>query len=137
VDAYRAVRAVRAGTYGDVGVNAPYAPATGIGLIEASRGSYHVYGDPDGDGVPQQISGEIDALGNAWSAGTPSGMPWASSPWSPLVSEFEEWDVLPWTGPTWSGMVLDAAAWSAKHWSNSGWVAKHWSARHWSASVWN
>jgi serine protease AprX len=142
VDASRALRAVRADTYGDAQINAPYASATGTGGIESSRGSYHVYSDPDGDGMPQEISGETDVLGNSWSAATWWATPssterWPASPWSALVGEFEEWEVLPWFGPKWSGMVWDAAAWSAKHWSNSGWVAKHWSARHWSASVWN
>jgi serine protease AprX len=142
VDAARALEAVRRNTYGDAQVNAPYAPATGIGGIDPSRGSYHVFGDPDGDGVPQQVSGETDVLGNPWIAERWSATPWSAthwraSPWSRFAAELEEWEILPWTGPTWSGMVLDGAAWSAKHWSNSGWVAKHWSARHWSASVWN
>jgi serine protease AprX len=142
VHASQAVEAVLDDTYGDAEVNAPYVPAVGLGAIEPSRGSYHVYSDPDGDDVPQLLAGEVDALGKPWAAATWWTSPWsrsrwAASPWSPLVGEFEEWELPPWTGPTWGGMVMDASAWSAKHWSDSGWVAKHWSARHWSAGVWN
>jgi serine protease AprX len=140
VDASQALAAVRAGTYG--AAKAAYASATGTGPIEPSRGSHRVYGDPDGDGVPQPVSGEIDALGNAWSAASWSSTPWSASswtasPWRRLVRVFEEWDLVPSTGPTWSGVVSDPSAWSARHWSQSGWVARHWSARHWSGSVWN
>jgi serine protease AprX len=142
VDASRALQAVRADTYGGAGSGVSHAYATGIGGIEPSRGSYHVYSDPDADGVPQQVSGEVDAFGNVWDGATWAATPWsptswAASPWRPLVGVFDEWELRRWTGPTWSGMVWDETAWSAKHWSNSGWVAKHWSARHWSASVWN
>jgi serine protease AprX len=140
VDAAAAVAAVRAGTYRNAAVTIPY--ATGEGPIEPSRGSYHVYSDPDRDGVPQEISGEVDALGNAWDATAWSATPWSTeawraSPWRPLVTAFEEWAMSPWTGPTWSGTVVDATAWSARHWSQSEWVARHWSARHWSGSAWN
>jgi serine protease AprX len=142
VDADRALDAVRSREYRGVDVNAAYAPATGLGAIEASRGSYHVYSDPDGDGVPQLVTGEVDVLGNAWSAaawstGTWSGQDWLATPWHPLVGLFERLQASPWSGPTWSGMVLNADAWSARHWSSSGWVARHWSARHWSTDAWN
>jgi serine protease AprX len=142
VHAPSALAAVLADTYGAAKINAAYLPASGSGAIEESRGSHHVYSDPDGDGVPQVMTGEVDALGNPWSLGTWSTTrrardSWASSPWKPYVGEFEEWETARWQGPTWSGMVSDGDSWSARHWSSSGWVARHWSARHWSAGVWN
>jgi serine protease AprX len=141
VDAARALEAVLARGYRGANVNASYAPATGLGGIESSRGSYHVYSDLDGDGVPELVSGEIDVLGNAWgpatSSGTWSAQGWLATPWRPLVGAFERLQAALWTGPTWSGMVVNADAWSARHWSDSGWVARHWSARHWSTYVWD
>jgi serine protease AprX len=142
VDAARAVEAVLTNKYGNTEVNAPYAPATGLGGIESSRGSYHVYSDPDRDGVPQLVTGEVDVFGNAWgaeawSAGPWSAQDWPATPWDPLVGVFERLQAALWIGPTWSGMVVSADAWSARHWSDSSWVARHWSARHWSTSVWN
>jgi serine protease AprX len=142
VDAARAVGAVVSNRYSGTEINAPYAPSTGVGGIEPSRGSHHVYSDLDGDDVPEPVTGEVDALGNAWNAQT-----WAAEEWSPqhwrttrwhqLVGEFERFQLALWLGPTWRGMVASAAGWSARHWSASGWVARHWSARHWSTGVWN
>jgi serine protease AprX len=142
VDAARAVEAVLSNQYGSARINAPYAPATGVGGIEASRGSYHVYTDLDGDGAPEPVTGEIDVLGGAWNSGTWSAAPWLAQQWRTtawyrLAGVFEELEPARWTGPTWRGMVLEADAWSARHWSGAGWVARHWSARHWSTGVWN
>jgi serine protease AprX len=142
VDAARAVETVRDDEYEGIRVNTQYAPATGLGGIEPSRGSNHVYSDRDADGVPELVTGEVDVLGNPWGAATWSAGPWSAehwlaTPWQPLVGAFERMQIAPWLGPTWSGMVMKADAWSARHWSDSGWVARHWSARHWSTDVWN
>jgi serine protease AprX len=141
VDAAGAVEAVRAGKYAGT-VSPPYVSGTGLGGIEASRGSYHVYSDPDGNSVPELVTGEVDVLGNAWSPEMWSAAPWSTphwlaTSWRPLVGAFDRLQLALWTGPTWSGMVVDADAWAARHWSTSSWVARHWSARHWSTSVWN
>jgi serine protease AprX len=142
VDAARAVDAVVSNQYSGTQINAPYAQSTGVGGIEPSRGSYHVYSDPNGDDVPELVTGEVDVLGNPWNAQTWSATEWSAqqwrtTPWHPLVGEFERFQLAMWLGPTWSGMVANAAGWSARHWSASGWVARHWSARHWSTGVWN
>jgi serine protease AprX len=141
VDAARAVGAVLAGEYRGVTVNAGYAPATGLGAIESSRGSNHVYSDPDGDGRPQLVTGEVDVLGNAWSpetwsAGTWSAQDWSATPWHRYLGAFERLQAALWLGPTWSGMVVNADSWAARHWSDSAWAARHWSARHWSTYAW-
>jgi serine protease AprX len=142
VDAARAVEAVLSNRYGTTQINAPHAPATGVGGIESSRGSYHVYSDLNGDNVPELVTGEVDVLGNAWNAQTWPDEPWSAqqwraTPWNAVVGEFTSFQLAVWFGPTWSGMVANSDAWSARHWSASGWVARHWSARHWSMDVWN
>ena len=141
VNAPRALEAVRWGRY-SAAVNTLRPPATGTGELHASRGSQRVYGDPDGDGVPQVIGGEVDVLGNPWRPETSLLGPWSverwnASAWAHLTAEFAGLETLPWTGPTWSGMVSEADAWSAKYWSDSAWAAKYWSGKYWSASLWN
>jgi serine protease AprX len=141
VDAARAVNAVLARQYRGTEVNAHYAPATGLGELESSRGSYHVYGDPDGDGQPQLVKGEIDVLGKpwtpeTWAAGTWSAQTWSAAPWHQYVGAFDALQAALWLGPTWSGMVNNADSWAARHWSDSTWAARHWSARHWSTYAW-
>jgi serine protease AprX len=142
VDAARAVAAVVSNQYGTTQINAPHAPARGSGGIESSRGSYHVYSDLNADNVPELVTGEVDALGNAWNAQTwPdeawSAQQWRATPWHAVVGEFARFQLALRSGPTWSGLVASSDAWSARHWSASGWVARHWSARHWSTDVWN
>jgi serine protease AprX len=141
VDAARAVDAVLARQYRGTDVNARYAPATGLGDLDSSRGSHHVYSDPDGDGSPQLVKGEVDVLGKPWSpetwaAGTWSAQAWSATPWHRYVGAFEALQAALWLGPTWSGMVNDADSWAARHWSDSAWAARHWSARHWSTYDW-
>jgi serine protease AprX len=142
VDAARAVQAVLSNQYGATQINARHAPATGVGGIEPSRGSYHVYSDLNADNVPELVMGEVDVLGNAWNAQTWPDEPWSAqqwlaTPWHAVAGEFARFQLAVWLGPTWSGMVANSDAWSARHWSASGWVARHWSARHWSTDVWN
>jgi serine protease AprX len=142
VDAARAVEAVVSNQYGATQINAAHAPATGVGGIEPSRGSYHVYSDLNADNVPDLVKGEVDVLGNAWNAQTWSAEAWSAQQWRAtrwhaVAGEFARFQLALWLGPTWSGMVANSDAWSARHWSASGWVARHWSARHWSTNVWN
>jgi serine protease AprX len=141
VDAARAVNGVLARSYRGATVNAGYASATGLGDIESSRGSYHVYGDPDGDGRPQLVTGETDVFGNAWkpetwAAGSWSEHEWSATPWHRYVGAFERLQAALWLGPTWSGIVINADSWAARHWSDAAWAARHWSARHWSTYAW-
>jgi serine protease AprX len=91
------------------------APSTGLGSLEASRGSNHVLADPARTGTMTPLTGEVDVLGRPWDAKT-----WSASFWSAL-----SWDPAVWAAASWGG-------WDAKTWS-----AKTWSAKTWSASTWN
>jgi serine protease AprX len=91
------------------------APSTGLGLLEASRGSFHVQSDPGGTGVMTPVVGEVDVRGVPWDATAWSSMFWTSGSWNPV-----SWQAVLWT------------FWDAKTWS-----AKTWSAKTWSATDWN
>jgi serine protease AprX len=86
------------------------APSTGLGSLEASRGSYHVLADPAATGTMTPLTGEVDVLGRPWDAKT-------------------------WSAGFWSSLSWDPAVWAAASWSS--WDAKTWSAKTWSASTWN
>jgi serine protease AprX len=97
-------------------VGAPLvAASTGLGSLEASRGSLHVQSDPAGTGVMTPVVGEVDVFGVPWDA-----MAWSSTFWTS-----RSWDPIPWQALLWT-------AWDAKTWS-----AKTWSAKTWSATDWN
>ena len=140
VDAQRAVRFATDPKFLRGVRHQPYVASTGLGSIDASRGTQHAHTAFDSDSTPDLVTGEIDALGapwdpfgwsgHAWSAAT-----WASSPWNPLVAVGEGWDPAPPPGGTWSGLVWAAEAWLDKEWDDSGWVSKAWSSKAW--STWN
>ena len=136
VDAAAAVKAVERGTYRSHPANQGLRPSSGHGSLEASRGSLRAYTDLNGDGVPEPIADEVDALGRAWDAAAWTATPWTPatwsiSPWSRLVAVSPGWEVQPWAGDSWSGMGSDAGSWHIKHWGGlaedpGAWHIKHW-----------
>jgi serine protease AprX len=130
IDIANAVRAAMAHT-----VFAPasvaLSPSTGLGSLEASRGSLHVYADPKNKGTMVLITGEIDVMGQiwdarSWSARSWSSEAWLSSGWGDLTATYAGWSSGAWSGRSWSGTSWDARSWSsstftARSWSDAGW----------------
>ena len=147
VDARAAVAAVQRGTFQARPANQGLRRSTGLGSLEASRGSQHGYTDLDGDGSSEPIVGEIDALGRAWDAAAWTATPWtrptwSRSPWSGLAAETPGWEVRRWDGDTWAGIDQPAGSWSVKHWGARFWnefgeVQFTWLVKHWGADSWH
>jgi serine protease AprX len=125
-------------------------PSDGSGSLEASRGSLHVYADlpddglgsNDADGVLDLVTGEIDVLGQPWSATGWSSTAWSSTGWASLTSVSYGWGSTRWNGTGWnatgwSGTSWTATAWSATGWRTTGWSTTGWSATGWSANLWS
>jgi serine protease AprX len=122
--------------------NAGLRPSTGAGSLEGSRGTQHVFADPDGDGVAEPIAGERDALGRPWDAAAHaaaawSATTWAKSPWAPLAIEASSGagdrpaaPILAWD-PAYLGARSPQAGWDAKFWG-----AKFWGAKFWGTELW-
>jgi serine protease AprX len=136
VDAGSALQAAR-NPNGVVPANLDLVPSTGTGSLEASRGSFHVDADIDGDGIPDKVIGEIDALGQPWPAMSWSAYAWYTSPWSQLTAVTPGWSAVSWSALSWSGTTWSAASWSALSWSGTTWSAASWSAVSWSADTWS
>jgi serine protease AprX len=107
-------------------------PSTGLGSLEASRGSFHVYADLNGDGVPELVRGEIDVLGQtwdarSWSARSWSAESWGSTVWSDYVAESPGWEARSWSGRSWSGTAWDGRSWSGRDWTGQFWSGGIWS----------
>ena len=120
--------------------------ATGLGSLEASRGSYHV--GPQGD----QLSGEITAFGDAWNPGawtaatgqaaayngsTWSGATWSGGSWLGATWSGATWSGATWSGATWSGATWSGATWSGATWSGATWSGATWSGATWSGATWS
>jgi serine protease AprX len=120
VDVGSALQAAR-NTNGVWPANLGLVPSTGTGSLEASRGSFHVDADIDGDGIPDRVIGEIDALGQPWPAMSWSAYAWYTSPWSQLTAVTPGWSAVSWNAISWSGTTWSAASWSAASWSADVW----------------
>ncbi|MGH2671461.1 MAG: S8 family peptidase [Actinomycetota bacterium] len=130
VDVTSAIQLARRGIY--VTANLGLLPSNGLGSLDSSRGSFHVYADPDGDGVWNLVEGEGDVLGQPWSATSWSALSWSMSIWASLVNVSTGWTATSWSATSWSG-----TSWSATSWSATSWSATSWSATSWSSDVWS
>ncbi len=81
-------------------------PSTGLGSLEAARGSYHVVQD----GVT--LVGEQDIFGIDWDGVSWSGVSWSSGDWTGV-----SWSGVSWSGVSWSGVSWSGVSWSGVSWS--------------------
>jgi serine protease AprX len=115
--------------------------STGLGSLEASRGSSHV-----NDGVTD-LRGEFDIFGNPWDASawaTASadqsvwaGGNWRGWTWSGDGWEARSWRDAVWTTGTWSARSWRDSEWAARSWRDGAWTGSDWSARSWRDALWS
>src|SRR4051812_9099542 len=121
--------------------NAGLRPSAGTGSLESSRGTLHVFGDLDGDGAPDPITGEVDALGRPWDPGAYvardwTAATWEGSPWAPLASETAGASGNAPAGPAAPTLAWEPTYWGARSALEAGWDAKFWGAKFWGAKFW-
>ena len=87
-------------------------PATGVGSLEAARGSEHVVID----GVT--LEGEISVTGAAW-----DGRTWRDDAWNGRTWRGSDWTGRTWRANGWSGRTWRADGWNGRTWRGSGWGA--------------
>jgi serine protease AprX len=95
--------------------------STGVGSLEASRGSVHVTVNG------RQVTGEVDVRGRGfdvrtWAAGVKTGANWNGMSWSGM-----SWSGMSWSGMSWSGMSWSGMSWSGMSWSGMSWSGMSWS----------
>ena len=137
VDAAGAVTAARNGKFRFLPDNLGLVPSTGLGSLEASRGTFNVYADPDGDGVGDLIQGEVDVLGQPWSATSWSATSWSTTVWAAIVAVTPGWTATSWSATSWSGTSWSATSWSGTSWSGTSWSGTSWSGTSWSGTSWS
>jgi serine protease AprX len=131
VNAEEAVKAAASWKFLKLPANQALVPSTGLGSLEASRGSLHVYADVDGDGVPELVTGEVDVLGRPWVANGWGANSWGTNGWGG-----SSWSANGWGANSWGGMSWDANSWGANGWGANGWGADGWGANGWGANGW-
>jgi serine protease AprX len=122
--------------------------STGQGSIDAARGG-SVLVDADGN----DLSGEIDAQGNAWDAaawwqsssalvawsgGEWLGNTWTGEGWQPGSDQLSSarWSSARWSSARWSDADWSSARWSSARWSSARWSSARWSSARWSSADW-
>jgi serine protease AprX len=124
-----------------------FAPATGLGSLEASRGSSHVV---DGaTGTP--LTGEKDIFGTAWNAaawtngvrntnvwagGTWNGHDWTGDAFTGTSWASTTWDNGTWTGTNWAGRAWTGSDWAGRSWTSTGWTGRAWTSGTWLGRAW-
>ncbi len=115
-------------------------PSTGIGSLEASRGTDHIslngtplQGEQDIFGMPfnSAAMAALEAAGHSWSGGIWNGSSWSGSSWSG-----SNWGGSSWSGHSWSGSSWSGSSWSGSSWSGSSWSGSSWSGSSWSGGSW-
>jgi serine protease AprX len=126
--------------------------ATGLGKLEASRGTAHVYDSVTGTA----LSGEKDIFGKAWvpsvwttaskaqrswTGGTFNGSVWTGTTWGAAAVGQQAWAPVTWSGRSWSGSnwsgrSWSSAVWTGRSWSSETWLGRSWSGRSWSSAGW-
>src|SRR5581483_4949466 len=86
-------------------------PSTGLGSLEAARGSAHVQVNGS------VVSGEVDILGDPWIPATEVAAEQSLTAWNGGVFNGATWSGATWSGATWSGATWSGATWSGATWS--------------------
>jgi serine protease AprX len=123
-----------------------YVPSTGLGSLEASRGSIHLVMNGVALSGEQDIFGQafnatgmaaLEAAGQSWSGGTWNGQTWSGQSWSGQSWSGQSWSGQTWSGQTWSGQTWSGQTWSGQSWSGQTWSGQSWSGQTWSGQTWS
>ena len=120
--------------------------ASGLGLIDASRGPNRVVATCDG--VPVEIRGEIDVRCQPWNGSRWSGSRWSGEAWTGVAWKGTEWNGVAWKGVAWSDAGWDGVAWKGGTWTAGSWygangwtgdttVTSPWTGVAWKDSAWS
>ncbi|AEV85617.1 peptidase S8 and S53 subtilisin kexin sedolisin [Actinoplanes sp. SE50] len=116
--------------------------ATGLGSLEASRGTAHVV-----DGVTGlALTGERDIFGMpwvpaTWAATARIGRAWTGGTWNGAVwtgTGFvgSTWPVTTWTGRSWAGRSWAGSDWAGRSWAGGTWTGRSWAGGTWAGRSW-
>ncbi len=123
-----------------------FLPSSGLGSLDASRGSERL----ETDGVI--LDGERDifgvtwdgtswstaaAMGTSWSGGDWNGTSWSGTSWSGTSWSGTSWSGTSWSGTSWSGTSWSGTSWSDMAWSGTSWSGTSWSGTSWSGTSWS
>ncbi len=135
---------------------APAPTGTGLGTLEASRGTYHV---TNGE---TELRGEVDIFGTAWDPTVWTGLSstqtawsggiwngnrwtgdawgdtgWVNVPWTGAETTSDDWSGVRWKGVRWKGVIWDGVRWKGADWTSGQWTSGGWSGVRWKGAAWS
>ena len=124
-----------------------FAPGTGLGSLEGSRGTQHLVaangielrGEQDifGTFLTGSLWAPLSQLGNAWNGGIWMGNAWTGNAWTGNAWTGNAWAGNAWTGNAWYGNAWSANAWSSNAWTGNAWVGNAWAGNAWEGNAWS
>jgi serine protease AprX len=117
---------------------APVQPmhASGLGAIERSRGTAHVYADCQQDGTWTEVRGEMDVYCQPWNGASWTGASWTGASWTGASWTGASWTGASWTGGAWSGASWTGASWTGASWTGASWTGASWTGASWTGASW-
>jgi serine protease AprX len=110
--------------------------ATGLGSLEASRGSSHVEVVCGDDAQATIVAGELDTQCEQWDGSKWTGSKWTGSKWTGSKWTGSKWTGSKWTGSAWTGGTWSGDAWSGEAWTGSTFAGSKWTGSKWTGSKW-
>jgi serine protease AprX len=122
--------------YGSVPAAAQqFAPATGTGSLEKSRGSNHV-AITDATGRTTDLTGERDIFGRAVDTSAIAGREDGAAAWNGGAFNGNVWTGPGWTSSTWASSSWKSSTWKSSSWASSSWASSTWKCDNWTSSTW-
>jgi serine protease AprX len=109
---------------------------SGLGSLEASRGSTHVWSDCKQDGTYVEIRGEIDDRCNPWNGTSWTGTSWTGTSWTGTSWTGTSWTGTSWTGTSWTGTSWTGTSWTGGTWNGTSWTGTSWTGTSWTGTSW-
>ena len=132
-----------------------FEPATGLGSLDAARGSQRLTdsgvvltGEQDifaktfdtSKWAPLSLSGSSwtggDWMGSSWTGSSWTGSSWTGSSWTGSSWTGSSWTGSSWTGSSWTGSSWTGSSWTGSSWTGSSWTGSSWTGSSWTGSSW-
>ena len=119
--------------------------STGLGSIEAARGTQHVTFDGsiiegevtvNGDTWDPEAWVKLSTLGSSWTGSSWTGSSWTGSSWTGSSWTGSSWTGSSWTGSSWTGSSWTGSSWTGSSWTGSSWTGSSWTGSSWTGSSW-
>jgi serine protease AprX len=111
-----------------------FAPSSGAGSLEMSRGGDHVNHDSS------QLLGEFDVFGAFspadWAQASAAGTAWQGGMWRGRVMAGNGWTGSSWASKTWASATWSGGPWGAPTWLDDTWSGHYWTGSDWSGHYW-